>query len=141
MEHQAEKDKGRGKTQRGFTLIELMIAVVVIGILASIAYPSYINYVTQARRSDAMATLLDLQSRQERWRVNNPAYATTLAELATFGALPTSNHYTFAISASTATAYTLQATATGTQASKDAACSPLGVNQLGTRTPDNCWKR
>ena len=50
----------------GFTLVELMIVVVVIGILAAIAYPSYTRYVEKARRADAMATLLDISQRLER---------------------------------------------------------------------------
>jgi len=63
-----------GSTRRsaGFTLIELMIAVAVIGILASIAYPSYQRYVTESRRTDAKAILMEVAGQLERcYTVNN----------------------------------------------------------------------
>lgn len=64
----------------GFTLIELMIVVVVIGVLAAIALPSYQDYVKQARRADGKAALLAVQLAEEKYRANNPNYG-TLTEL------------------------------------------------------------
>ena len=62
----------------GFTLMEVMITVVIIGILASIAYPSYTNYVTQTRRSDATIALTQLASQQEKFFTQCGGYADTI---------------------------------------------------------------
>ena len=123
---------------RGITLIEVMIVVVIIAILASIAYPSYTQYIMQSRRSDAMTVLLEMQSRQESWRINNPAYAS----LADLGTLPANNFYTFAVTSNTATAYTLTATAVaGTTQARDTGCTTLSLDQQGQRLPAECWRK
>jgi type IV pilus assembly protein PilE len=73
-----------GKTRRaarGFTLVELMIAVAVVGILATVAYPSYVNQLRQSRRTDAKIALLDLAARQERFFSVHNVYATTPQQL------------------------------------------------------------
>lgn len=130
------------KRQRGFTLIELMITVAVIGILAGIALPAYQRYVTESRRAEAMAGLMAMQALQERWRLNNPSYGTA-TNLATVGSLPVSAYYDFTVSANAATTYTLQATAKSTQLSADSGCSPLTINEAGTKgaPSTNCWKK
>lgn len=64
--------------RNGFTLIELMIVVVIIGILAAIAYPSYRNYMINTRRSDAQTALLQVANQQERFFTECNWYATTL---------------------------------------------------------------
>jgi len=61
--------------EKGFTLIELMITVAVIGILAAIAYPSYTEYGFRARRAEAQNLLNDAAARQERWKAQNGKYA------------------------------------------------------------------
>jgi type IV pilus assembly protein PilE len=68
----------------GFTLIELMIAVVIIAVISAIAIPAFTDAVRKSRRSDAFAALLTLQQAQERWRSNNASYA-PLANTATSG--------------------------------------------------------
>ncbi|NCC41543.1 MAG: prepilin-type N-terminal cleavage/methylation domain-containing protein [Gammaproteobacteria bacterium] len=62
--------------QSGFTLIELMITVAIVGILASIAYPSYQQYTTRASRSEAQQFMLEVSNRQELYLLNNRRYAT-----------------------------------------------------------------
>jgi type IV pilus assembly protein PilE len=62
----------------GFTLIELMIAVVVIAVLTAIAYPSYVDYVRRGHRAQGQQFLLDLAQRQEQYLLDNRAYATVL---------------------------------------------------------------
>lgn len=69
------------KTSTGFTLIELMIVVAIVGILAAIAYPSYQEYVLRGNRSEAQALLNDAAARQERYYTQNNTYADTTAKL------------------------------------------------------------
>ena len=123
--------------RRGFTLIELMIVVAVIGILATIAYPSYQDYIRKARRIDAQSVMLDIQLLQEKYRVNHVSYGS----LTDLGSFP-SDYYTFAISGNTASAYTITATAkSGTSQASDTGCTSMAVNQASAKTPDSCWKK
>ncbi len=123
--------------QRGFTLIELMVTVVVISVLALIALPSYQQYVRQARRVEAQAELINLQRAMEKYRVNNPSYDGCVADGAC--ALPTSDDYTYSVSGASATGYSLSAEAKGSQAA-DSGCSPLTLNQNSEKGPNGCWK-
>jgi len=66
---------------RGFTLIELMIAVAIIGILVSIAFPAYQNYLKKARRGAAQAHLMDVAQRQQQYLLDARSYAPTVAAL------------------------------------------------------------
>ena len=125
------------KNQKGFTLIELMIVIAIIGILAAIAYPSYQDYIRKARRIDAQGVMLDIQLQQEKYRVNHVSYGS----LTDLGSFP-SDYYTFAISGNTASAYTITATAkSGTSQASDTGCTSMAVNQASAKTPDSCWKK
>lgn len=68
-------------TVRGFTLVELMIVVAIIGILVSVVMPSYRNYVLESQRSDTQGKLLQLLELQERFYLNNFTYTTSLTTL------------------------------------------------------------
>ena len=129
----------------GFTLIELMIVVVVIGILTTLAVPAYFDYVRKARRADGKAALMRIQLQQEKWRAGHTEYSSDLAALKA-GTTSTDGHYTLAVSGASATGYTATATA-GTRQSSDKAsgtsCATLTLAVNGntsTFTPDACWK-
>lgn len=95
---------------KGFTLIELMVTLAIIGILALIAIPGFSEQVAKSRRAEAMRGLSDLQLRQERWRASNTSYGT----YANLGS-PTVSNYTLSVSGVSATGYTLTATRAGAQ--------------------------
>lgn len=84
--------------QSGFTLIELIITIAVIGILVMVAVPSYNDSTTKARRSDGQAALMDIMVRQERFFTENNTYTTDLAELPASGTSP-EGHYTITAAA------------------------------------------
>ena len=125
--------------QRGFTLIELMIVVAVIGILASIAYPSYREHVIKTRRNAAAACLLEGVQFMERYYTTNMAYDKDTSGAALAG-LPASgcqtelaDFYTFAIDSKTPTTFSLKATRRGAQLN-DTKCGDLLINQAGSKS-------
>lgn len=98
---------------RGFTLIELMVTVVIVAILASIAVPSYTDYITRSRIIEATAGLATKRIAVETFYDNNRTYVGATACAADAA---TSQSFTFSCSTATATAYTLRAVGTGAMA-------------------------
>lgn len=105
--------------QNGFTLIELMITVVVIGILASIAYPSYTQYVLRGHRAAAQAEMMDIANRQQQFLLSNRAYATQATLEASGYSLPSavSARYDYAIAVNASPKFTITFKPKGAQTS------------------------
>lgn len=112
------------KHQNGFTLVELMVATAITGVLAATAYPSFQAPVFKARRIDGITALFQLQMSQERWRSSHSSYA-SLAEL-NANASSSLRYYALDVSEATATGFSATATGTGAQAS-DNACKVLRI--------------
>jgi type IV pilus assembly protein PilE len=129
------------------TLIELMIVVAIVALLASIAVPSYRQYVLRANRTEATTALLQLAAAQEKFYLQNNTYAGNAliddAPPAGLGLAATTErgHYTVAITAADATGFSATATAAGAQAA-DSTCATFTINQAGARTATStkCWQ-
>lgn len=121
------------KSQSGFTLIELMIVVIIAGILAAIAYPSYSQYVTKSKRSAAESFMLTVANKQEQYMLDARSYATTLSALGLTTPTDVAANYSIALSGVTSTTYTITATPSGTQQANDTKCANLTLNQTGAK--------
>ena len=137
---------------RGFSLMELLIALAIIAVLTAIAIPNYSAYIARGKRSEARANLVEAATWMERWRTergryddpanaNNPPPGFPWAQIPRTG---TAN-YTVAVVAAPAT-YTITATAVGTMATDP--CATLALDQTGARTftgangsQEVCWNR
>jgi type IV pilus assembly protein PilE len=126
----------------GFTLVEMMITVAIIGILSSVAYPSYIDFVVQSNRAEGLRELVRIANLQEQHYVDNRSYTETMTDLG-LNADPfvTENeHYSIDATVVNDT-FSLVATAKGTQASKDSACGTITITETGKKTPVSiCWE-
>jgi type IV pilus assembly protein PilE len=127
---------------RGFTLIELMIVVAVLGILAAIAFPSYRESVRKSRRASATADMGELAQNLERWHTVNNTYLTyAIPARLTRSPQQGAAFYTLAV-ARTANTFTVTATPTGQQVGDK--CGNFTLNQAGTKavsllTVAECW--
>ena len=133
------------RKQRGVTFIELLTVLVIIGILAAIAYPTYRDQVRRSNRTEARVALEQTAGALEKCYTRYMAYNDGNCPVATSvsgGAGFNTNSGFYRISSSTlnATQFTLTATAqsTGGQTS-DTACATLSLDQTGTRLPATCW--
>jgi type IV pilus assembly protein PilE len=135
------------KNTQGFSLIELMVVVVIVGILAAIVIPNYQNYVLRSHRTDAISALMDLASREGRYYTISNSYTSSLITLG-YAADPMligAGRYSLSASAATST-FTLQAVPTTTGNQNNDTCgiyyySDLGIKSNSTGTTSSCWKQ
>lgn len=120
------------RAQPGFTLVELMIVVAIVGILMSIAIPSYRSYILKSRRADALTALSQSQVILERCYAQSFSYNAACAGLPVFPAASERGYYSVAMTNQTATTYTLTATPVGNQAS-DTLCAVISVDQANQK--------
>jgi type IV pilus assembly protein PilE len=145
------------QTQRGVTLIELVVVMIIVGILAAVAIPSYRSYVLRSQRSDAKDALLALATAEEKHYLQCNDYADAIAGAPDCAAselqgadVSKNGWYDLAIVAADPTGFTVSATAVaGQNQFQDTACRSFRVTGLGARTAtdsggaDNtaeCWR-
>jgi len=147
-----------------FTLIEVMIVVVVVGLLAAVALPSFMDSIRKGRRAEATGALAQVQQEQERWRANRTTYTSTLSDLKlgidADGKTP-SGYYAISIEQANGSGYIAKAAAvSGTSQAADTNCTTMrlrlrggnveygGCNACGLpegnaplSDPNRCWSR
>jgi len=132
---------------RGFTLIELMVVVAIVGILSAIAYPSYIEHLVKSRRAVAAACLTELAQFMERNNTTNMTYSVALPNNQCRADLNGIYTISFPAGQPTASTYTIQAVPQGGQATRDTRCGTLTLNHVGVKTESgtaasyrDCWQ-
>lgn len=130
------------KKNRGFTLMELMFTVAIVGILSAIAYPSYNDFVVRSNRAEAPRELVRLANLQEQLFVDSRAYTTNISDLGVGStAIYETPSHNYKISSTVVNnTFTLTANAQGTQKTKDTDCIKIEITDTGKKTPINCWE-
>lgn len=131
----------KSKSSLGFSLIELMITVAIIGILAAVVYPSYVDNVTRSNRSEAQRELLRIANLQEQFYVDFRRYNNDMVELG-LGADPyITDQGNYSIDATIDHGeFTLTAKALGNQKTNDSGCTELTITETGQKSPSSCWE-
>lgn len=136
------------RRNHGFTLIELMVTVVLVGILASVAYPSYLTYVSKTHRAAAAAFLLEVSSRQQRYLLDARSYAADMAALGMMAPPEIARHYTITTSPkpdAKPPGFIATAQPVGDQATRDSDCGALTIDETGEKKASGprgqaaCW--
>jgi type IV pilus assembly protein PilE len=132
------------KNARGFTLIELMIVIAVLGVLVAIAYPSYTNSLVKGNRAAAKSFLMEIAQKEQQYLLDNRAYfdAATAAEFLAVGiSIPkeVSNFYQVSVDGVAGTPPTFTATAAPKAGTRQANDGTLTIDNTGSRQPADKW--
>lgn len=125
--------------QTGFTLIELMITVAVVGILAALAYPSYKDAMVKNRRAAATSLLSDVAQRQQQFLMDSRSFTNSVATLKVNVPEEFSKHYDLSMTASASTPPAFTATATPKPGGSQVSDGALSILSDGTRLPAGKW--
>ncbi|MER2494185.1 type IV pilin protein [Catenovulum sediminis] len=139
---------------QGLTLVELMISVAIVGILAAVAYPAYVDHYSQSYRSDVMRELVKVINKQEAYYADQMTYTADMTELGYPNDPYIAENEMFTIDIVEAQGldltqeYTVTATAVTAQKNNDPECASLSINHLGEKSAEDkdgndstslCW--
>ncbi len=125
--------------ERGFTLIELMITVVIIGILAGIALPGYQNSVRKSHRSAAQAEMLDIANREQQFLLANRSYTATLSSLGYSIPDDVAARYTCTVAVTSSGLPTFTISCVPTSLQSATGVGTLTLDSTGAKTPASEW--
>ena len=132
---------------RGFSLMELMSVLAIVGILSMVAYPSFMQNIRESRRTDAQVVLTRTAQNLERFFSTNNSYTVNTGQLGVTNGLSDREDYVITVgpgATGIGSSYIITATAAaGSTQVDDAGCTVLTLDSLGRRTPDpgasDCW--
>lgn len=135
--HRMQTVSAAHRRPRGFTLLELMIAVAIVAILAAIAYPSYQSHLISSRRAAAQSHLMDIAQNEQQYYLNARSYAATVSAMNMTTPSEVSSYYTISIAATSGAPPTFTATATPITGTSQATDGALSINNAGVKTSSN----
>lgn len=127
----------RPRSHSGFTLLELMITVAVVGILAAVAYPSYTDYIRKGKRGTAQAALMELASKQQTYLLDRRVYSNSTSTLGFTAPKEIENDYAFTATKADGPPPTFTVTATPSASLQAKGEQTLTITQSGAKTPAN----
>lgn len=131
----------KASPHRGFTLVELLVAMAIVGIIALFAYPSYEAYIVRSNRAAAQSVLLDVAQRQQQYLLDNRSYATWAQITAADLTVPSnvSQYYNVTTTPAAGPPPTFTATATPIAGKRQASDVTLSIDNTGAKTPAGKW--
>lgn len=135
--------------KNGYTLMELLVTVAVVGVLAAVAIPSYKSYSVKTRRSEGRAFVMEIMQRQEKYYTENNTYTTNLTQLGYSSSTPSSERSYYTVTATAASDgiannVVLTAAPTGSQTA-DTECGSFIMNSTGAKSTSTssttCWNK